>query len=197
MKKAFYTANEFIEELNKGSFSKEYSICGLVKTTETPDVIFFSPGSSCGSWISIALELIERIEYIQTVPCKDHEHPFVCLFFKIPQEGIGSVLMNILKIIQSQSVPLKTIQQEPTTQPYLVGLHNQHNTYKQQAHTSFITPPSANRLAPARYDINIPYSYNPCGPYRRLYTSGDSWWCCDLHWNICCDDSNLGCKWCI
>lgn len=82
MQTSKFTPAQFVDELKNNNFHQKFSIEGMIKLSEKDkNEILFNEGKKCGKWISIPIELIEEIEYLSTVECHDHNHPFVRLFF--------------------------------------------------------------------------------------------------------------------
>ena len=199
MERKAYTTEEFTAAFLNNAFEEDYQVCGLAKLAESDSTIMFSPGATCGSWISIPIAAITKIEYIQLVPCKDHEHPFVCLTLKRPINDTDAIFVDLLRILQRQNT---AVRQPPVygTPALSSGNRGPHMSGPRVAGTTPAQPPayggpSGSSALPSYPVMNA--AANPCGPYRRLCVDGDQWWCCDLHWNICCDNSNLGCRWCV
>lgn len=60
------------------STPSDLSIVGLVKSdTASPLTVQFSYSPACERWLSIPIEIVESIDHIKTIACKDHEHPLV------------------------------------------------------------------------------------------------------------------------
>lgn len=98
------TADEFFESLHEDKLSTAVPICltGMVKKSEGKEkTIQFAPGGSCSHWTTIPLELIENVEVIRIVPCKDHTHPLVRLHLKTPKTPEAKVFASILQGMQS------------------------------------------------------------------------------------------------
>ena len=75
---------------------------GMVKKSEGKEkTIQFAPGGNCSGWVTIPIELIEDVEILKVVPCKDHAHPLVRLNLKTPTTPEAKILSSILNAMQS------------------------------------------------------------------------------------------------
>ena len=78
-----YEPAEFLSRLSTNNLAnlsapRDVSVVGLVKSDETtPSAVQFSHSLACREWVSIPIELIEEIDHLKTVSCKDHQHPLV------------------------------------------------------------------------------------------------------------------------
>jgi hypothetical protein len=82
----------------------------MVKPSESDLTIQFSPGSNCTTWLPIPLDLIEEedgIEFLRTVSCKDHQHPYVRLKIKELQTSNKetALLAGLLRHAAQSAVP--------------------------------------------------------------------------------------------
>jgi len=95
----FSTAS-FVQALKSGGLREPLVLHGMVKAGESDKEVLFSPGGDCLNWLPIPLDMIESedgIEFLRTVPCKDHHHPLVRLKFKdMPTESKESALLVAL-----------------------------------------------------------------------------------------------------
>jgi hypothetical protein len=46
--------------------------------------VLFAIGTNCAHWRVVPLNLVESIEALEIVPCRDHTHPLVKMYFKKP-----------------------------------------------------------------------------------------------------------------
>ena len=103
-----FTANDFIEKLNNDELRAPLICEGFAKPIENNrEAFLFSIGTSCEEWTKIPLELIEKVEFIGEVSCRDHLHPLVRVHFKESpaNDSFGSVFASILRgsnVIQRQ-----------------------------------------------------------------------------------------------
>jgi hypothetical protein len=80
-----FTGEEFVKAFEKGRLKQPLVLTGMTKQAETgSNAILFSMGVSCGSWIRIPVEMIDKVEHVATINCRDHEHPYVSLYLKEP-----------------------------------------------------------------------------------------------------------------
>jgi hypothetical protein len=101
-----YEPADFLSKLSKNNLPNptEVSIVGLVKSDEAnPSAIHFSYSLPCEQWLSIPIEIVETIDHLGTVPCKDHQHPLVRIKFKRPDETREDVafLFNLISQMQA------------------------------------------------------------------------------------------------
>ena len=96
------TATELFESLQQVNFTVvPISLIGMVKKSEGKDkTIQFSPGANCSNWVTLPLEVIEDVEIIKTVPCKDHTHPLVRLSLKTPKTPEAKIFSSLLEGMQ-------------------------------------------------------------------------------------------------
>jgi hypothetical protein len=98
------SADNFFDKLQQGTLETAipFSIIGMVKRSEGKEkAIEFAPGGNCSNWVRIPLELIEDVEILKTVSCKDHSHPLAKLNMKTPKTAEGKVLFGILEGMKS------------------------------------------------------------------------------------------------
>lgn len=79
-----FSGAQFAKALGEGPIRESIVRVGMAKKDEKGTAILFSEGTACEKWISIPSELIEEVEVLTTVACKDHEHPLVSIRFKEP-----------------------------------------------------------------------------------------------------------------
>jgi len=94
------SAADFFEKLQHDKLDdlQTFSITGMVKKSEGKDKkIEFAPGGNCSHWVTIPLDLIEDVEMIKTIPCKDHSHPLVKLNMKNPKTPEGKIFLALLE----------------------------------------------------------------------------------------------------
>jgi hypothetical protein len=98
------TAAEFFESLQQDNLitAVPITLIGMVKKSEGKEkTIQFALGGNCSNWATIPLELIEDVEIIKTVTCKDHTHPLVRLNLKTPKNPEAKIFSSILLGMQS------------------------------------------------------------------------------------------------
>jgi len=98
------TGDAFFESLQQDKLltAVPITLTGMVKKSEGKErTIEFAPGGNCSSWVTVPVELIEDVEVLKTVPCRDHAHPLVQLKLKTQNTPEGKVLSSILQAMQS------------------------------------------------------------------------------------------------
>ena len=94
------TTVDFFERLQKDKLAEPlpFGILGMVKKSEGMErTIAFAPGLRCSNWVTIPLELIETVEMIRAIACRDHSHPLVKLNIKAPQTSEGKMFFALLE----------------------------------------------------------------------------------------------------
>lgn len=115
-----YNPTEFLAKLavNELPNPVKATIFGLVKPNEkSPLLIDFSNSLACEKWLSLPLELVESIEHLKTIKCKDHQHPLVKVIFKQPDEARQDLvfLFGLLsQLISTLSRAAATARKSPT-----------------------------------------------------------------------------------
>lgn len=84
-----YTGPAFAKALTLGTPLSPIFVAGMVKAGDDEEHIWFAPGTRChpDAWVHVPVDVIERVELIVHVPCDDHDHPFVHVYFKSPPES--------------------------------------------------------------------------------------------------------------
>jgi hypothetical protein len=110
-----FTAADFVAKFREGHFaSAPLSATGLVKLPddERPKskgketaitALQFAHGSDCDHWVTIPLTLIDRVDFLRVVRCKDHNHPLVTLIFSVPQSPEAQTFHEIAKLASAAS----------------------------------------------------------------------------------------------
>lgn len=107
-----FTGQEFVKALtSEGGLSVPsdcLTLTGMVKSSSggAVDSVLFSPGTSCAFWIPVPVKMIDRVDHLGKIPCRDHEHDFVRLRFKMPTTDEGRVLTELLQ--QEEPPPAET-----------------------------------------------------------------------------------------
>ena len=102
------SANESLEQLHddKLNLPAPLALVGMVKKSEGKGKAFqFALGGNCSGWVTIPLELVEDVEVLRTVTCKDHSHPLVNLKLKAPRTPEGKLFAAMLEGMQSATPP--------------------------------------------------------------------------------------------
>jgi hypothetical protein len=88
-KKAKLSARELFDKLAEAK-TTSLMFAGMIKPAENDDTtILFARANDCTRWVPIPTSQIENIEFVQMMPCRDHQHPFVKLFLKQPESAEG------------------------------------------------------------------------------------------------------------
>lgn len=98
--------SEFWRVLKNNDFptsKRKIAIGGMAKIDDADaSVILLAPSLSCSGWSPIPLSIIESVETLRMVKCKDHNHPLVRIILKqndISPEAVG--LLSIIASLQS------------------------------------------------------------------------------------------------
>ena len=98
------TAADFFEKLqhDKLDTTAPLYLMGMVKKSEREGkTIDFAPGGDCSNWVTIPLELIDDVEIMKTISCKDHTHPLVKLNMKKPSTTEGKIFLALLEAMKN------------------------------------------------------------------------------------------------
>jgi hypothetical protein len=100
-----FTAKDFIAKLRQGRFaSAPVAATGLVKLSEEDkNALLFAHGTDCTNWISVPVSLIDRVDFLRVMPCKDHSHPLVTLIFSAPQSPEAQTFAAIANLTSTTS----------------------------------------------------------------------------------------------
>jgi hypothetical protein len=101
-----FSAADFVAKLRAGEFaSAPLTTTGLVKLSEDDgDALLFAHANDCSNWVKIPVSLLESVEFLRTMPCKDHSHPLVTLLFRAPQSAEAQTFAAIAKLISAASL---------------------------------------------------------------------------------------------
>jgi hypothetical protein len=96
--KQTYSPEEFLDKLQSDDLSLPLRLTGMVKQVEDDDTaILFAPGRNCANWVTIPLDVIENVEVVEIVTCKDHTHPLVNIQFKKPGSEEALVFSSLAR----------------------------------------------------------------------------------------------------
>jgi hypothetical protein len=107
-----YESADFLSRLSTNNLPDptEFSVVGLVKAdAEKSSVINFSHSLACVRWLTIPIEIVETIDHLKTVACKDHQHPLVRIKFKRPDEVREDVAFFLTLLSQMQISLARTL----------------------------------------------------------------------------------------
>ncbi|HSA99396.1 MAG TPA: hypothetical protein VLE49_02015 [Anaerolineales bacterium] len=93
-----YSPSEFMEKLAHDDFRPQSLVfTGMVKTAEDENHLLFANGADCANWTAIPLDVIENIELIDVLPCKDHTHPFVNISIREPTSDEAKMFASLAR----------------------------------------------------------------------------------------------------
>lgn len=94
-----FSGAEFSKLLSDGSLRDSLVVFGMVKKSDDPDVLLLNVGGTCQGWARIPIAMIEEsgVNWHGKVPCKDHEHDYVEITLKWPQNDEAAVFAELLK----------------------------------------------------------------------------------------------------
>jgi hypothetical protein len=93
-----FTPDEFLAALAEDNFKQPVVLTGMVKKADDPDSVMFASGTLCQNWVKIPLKtMVERVERLGKVPCRDHTHELVRLYLKQPEGPEAGVLAALLR----------------------------------------------------------------------------------------------------
>jgi hypothetical protein len=167
-----YPVEEFIKRLRAGEFaSAPLEATGLIELPIEGDGLLFAHGSDCTNWISIPRKLIDRVEFLGVVSCKDHTHPFVTLIFSVPESPEGQAFAGIAKLSRAAASMPQT-----RAVPVLSGPIAVHPL---QPHTFLTTFDMASPSSHAAFQAAGDVSGMPgrCPPGQKMVQVGDHWEC--------------------
>ncbi len=113
-----YNPTEFLSKLSANELPdpSDLTIVGLAKSEETSrSVLYFSLSPSCEKWLTIPIEIVESIEHLRTITCRDHQHPVVRIRFKQAEEGRNDSAFFMNLLAQLQSFLLRAVRATRTT----------------------------------------------------------------------------------
>jgi hypothetical protein len=103
-----YAPDKFLSELSENALpsgEKGITLGGLVKVSEgSSSTIEFSSSLSCQKWTSLPLALVESIDHVRMVTCKDHEHPLVVVRLKSSEKAGEDVAFLMSMVSELQGV---------------------------------------------------------------------------------------------
>lgn len=95
-----FSAAEFIAKLREDHFaSTPLTATGLVTISEDDDsALLFAYGTDCSNWIKVPVQMIDSVQFLRVIPCKDHNHPLVTLIFRSPQSSEAQTLAALARL---------------------------------------------------------------------------------------------------
>lgn len=94
-----FSGTDFVTALLLNDLRPSLIVSGMVKPIEEKkESILFDRGGACMTWIEIPVDMIEKVDVLRYVRCKDHSHPYVRLTLKdVPKENtVASVFHSML-----------------------------------------------------------------------------------------------------
>jgi hypothetical protein len=161
-----FTVGDFVAKLREGHFaSPPLSATGLVKLPDDEKVkskgkenviasLQFAHANDCEHWVNVPLMLIDCVDFLRVVRCKDHSHPLVTLIFSVPQTPEAQTFAAIANLTRTTSSNL------PGSRSFSV-VGTPFSYHPAQAH-AFLT--ALNMASPVLPDANgnCPPEYHPC-----------------------------------
>ncbi|MFJ9550816.1 hypothetical protein [Streptomyces erythrochromogenes] len=90
---------EFLRKLREGDLTPRIRVIGMVKAGEgESDHILFS--RHCTDWIPIPVDMIQTLEHLDSVQCKDHSHPLAAITFREPESPEVRVFAGLFSSYQ-------------------------------------------------------------------------------------------------
>jgi hypothetical protein len=98
-----YDPREFVAQskVNKLPEPAELAVAGLVKTGEDEAQILFSNSRACADWLPIPIDIIQSIQHLKNVECKD-QHPLVRIVFKRADGGRPELAFFMAMLLRAQ-----------------------------------------------------------------------------------------------
>jgi hypothetical protein len=96
-----FSALNFIEKLSKNELEPSFKLTGMVKKDDADEKSLLFTNGSCTQWVKIASDMIESIELIDTVSCRDHTHPLVTITFTQPSSEEALAYAKLAQIASS------------------------------------------------------------------------------------------------
>lgn len=97
---AALSGSDIFEQLH-GSSNSSLIFTGLIDRSDDDQSILFACGSDCQNWRKMPTSAIEKVQFIQTVQCKDHTHPLVHIFFREPQTDEGRAFAAVAHLYRA------------------------------------------------------------------------------------------------
>lgn len=107
-----FSGEDFAKALVEGSLKEPLVLFGMVKSSEDPKVVLFSLGTSCQQWTSIPIEMVNKVEWLGKISCRDHTHDLVLLF--LIDEG-SPVIQAFAALLRSYASLLTELSQNQLT----------------------------------------------------------------------------------
>jgi hypothetical protein len=101
------------------------------ESNEDPTVILFTPGTACQRWAPVPVAMIDNVEWLGKVRCKEHTHHHVRLALKEASGPEAKVLATLLEIfaengfllpLAPSAAPAAPLNRQGFRQPPVAGL---------------------------------------------------------------------------
>lgn len=112
-----YSSTDFLAKLSADSLDDpvDVAVLGLVRVDRSnASFLQFSSSSSCDRWLPVPTEVIESIDHLKTVSCKDHQHPLVKIKLKRPDATRQDALFFFNLIFHLQALLALTLKDART-----------------------------------------------------------------------------------
>jgi hypothetical protein len=164
--KTSFSGEEFAQALASDMLKEPVVLPGMVKKSDDdPHVILFSPGMSCRHWIPIPVKMIDKVDYLGQVLCKDHTHHSVRITLNEPTHQEAKVLASFLG---QYAVSAYTLPAQPPTMP----AQSTQRFAPSFAEPTGITSPLASSLAYCAQELGCPVGIMCGGKPCRLIDCG-------------------------
>jgi hypothetical protein len=115
-----FTGAEFVKALSEKTLAEPIVLEGMAKQEDgNTNSFMFSVGTSCTSWVQIPLDIVENIELLRVVGCKDHTHPFIKLYLKEPptENSFANLFTSFVKKMTAPAAVRPIVRPAPTSLP--------------------------------------------------------------------------------
>jgi hypothetical protein len=99
---ASMTGAEFAQKLTDGELKTQLTLLGMVKKGENPNHILFS--RVCDRWTTIPTSIIENVDVLGKVLCKEHTHVLARLYIAEPQSEEASIFGELLRQFTEETI---------------------------------------------------------------------------------------------
>ncbi|WP_394792019.1 hypothetical protein [Rhodoferax sp.] len=100
-----FSPADFSKWLKEGGTVAPVTLTGLVKESDTSDDTLMFSMNGCASWTAIPHSLIDQVELLRYVACKDHQHALATLYFKPSDHTEVRAALSLLASIPKNAQP--------------------------------------------------------------------------------------------
>jgi hypothetical protein len=151
-----FSPAEFISKLRDNQFASDaFALTGVVTVSNDDDsALLFAFGTECANWVKIPIQMIDTVQFLRVVPCKDHNHPLVTLIFRSPQSVEAQAVIALAKAAISSSNPQQRKESQALSDPISGHSLQQHallaerHALMAQHHSLMATLDAANTVPP-------------------------------------------------